>query len=70
MVANRRFPNVQEQLRRYNENPGDARAAEMVAVAFVMQARQSAREGLRLYPNAAVLQSRMQVLEQLTAALK
>lgn len=70
MVANRRCLDVQEQLHRYNENPVDAQAAEMVAVAFVMQARQFTREGLRLYPSTDALQSRLQVLEQLTAALK
>ena len=60
-----RSASVQMQLQRFRENPGDALAAQRVAVALLLQARQLTREGLRLHPTVASLQARLQVLDQL-----
>lgn len=66
----RRLIDIEPWLSKYNQNPGDATAAQAVARAFVVQARQLTGLGLAAGPDSLLLKGRYEALTKLLAATR
>jgi len=66
----RRLIDLAPWLKQYDERPNDAAAAQIVARAFLAQARQLIRLGLAAAPGAATLQRRYEMLTNLLTETK